>query len=253
MISTHRLIRSHNIGSASLTRLFTLCVVWLVSGCGPTPQDLQNQALQTAAHWFEQAAASQSTDTPPPTCHAFGLIKYTDASCQDMIDHAASLLPDTREIDSVKLLECYGQGAKEVCGEFAEIWFQAQDAQGTRIKEGMVLKRDDGTFRMYWYRSDTLFTELTRRSEIQDADSTQAQLALQQQRLKAVYTQLVERDPAIYRFPPCIDAQVRSSVMLGGLLAPSEVSGKELEERAKTCSLQLCLALVGRKVAPLCL
>jgi hypothetical protein len=117
----------------------------------------------------------------------------------------------------------------------------------------MVLKRDDGTFRMYWYRSDTLFTELTRRSEIQDADSTQAQLALQQQRLKAVYTQLVERDPAIYRFPPCIDAQVRSSVMLGGLLAPSEVSGQELEERAKTCSLQLCLALVGRKMAPLCL
>jgi hypothetical protein len=170
-----------------------------------------------------------------------------------MTEHAASLLPNTREIESVKLRECYGQGAKEVCGEFAEIWFRAQDAQGTEIQEGMVLKRDDGTFRMYWYRSDTLFTELTRRSEIQDADSTQAQLALQQQRLKAVYTQLVERDPAIYRFPPCIDAQVRSSVMLGGLLAPSEVSGKELEERAKTCSLQLCLALVGRKVAPLCL
>ena len=253
MIGTRRLIRSHNTGSASLTRLFTLCVVWLFSGCGPTPQDIQNQALQAAAQWFERANASQNTDSPPPICHAFGLIKFTDASCEDMTEHAASLLPNTREIESVKLRECYGQGAKEVCGEFAEIWFRAQDAQGTEIQEGMVLKRDDGTFQMYWYRSDTLFTELTRRSEIQDADSTQAQLALQQQRLKAVYTQLVERDPAIYSFPPCIDAQVRSSVMLGGLLAPSEVSGKELEERAKTCSLQLCLALVGRKVAPLCL
>ena len=81
-----------------------------------------------------------------------------------MTEHAASLLPNTREIESVKLRECYGQGAKEVCGEFAEIWFRAQDAQGTEIQEGMVLKRDDGTFRMYWYRSDTLFTELTRRS-----------------------------------------------------------------------------------------
>ena len=170
-----------------------------------------------------------------------------------MIDHAASLLPDTREIDSVKLLECYGQGAKEVCGEFAEIWFQAQDAQGTRIKEGMVLKRDDGTFRMYWYRSDTLFTELIHRSEAQDASSTQAQLALQQQRLQAVYTQLVERDPAVYQFPPCIDTQVRSPIMVGDPLKASQVSGALLETRAKSCQFSLCLALVGRKIAPLCM
>lgn len=170
-----------------------------------------------------------------------------------MIEHAASLLTDTREIDSVKLLECYGQGTKEVCGEFAEIRFRSQDSQGTEVQEGMVLKRDDGIFRMYWYRSDTLFTELARRSEAEEADSTQSRMALQQQRLQAVYTQLVERDPAIYRFPPCIDARVRSSVMLGGLMAPNEVTGQELEERAKGCSLELCLALVGKKVAPLCL
>ena len=253
MITARKLTCRPHIGSALLTRLCILFAVWLLSGCGPSPQDVQNQALQAAAHWFDQATASQSSGNQAPACHAFGLIKFPDASCEDMTEHAAKLIPETREVDSIDLLECFGQGAKEVCGEFAEIWFRSKNAQGTEIKEGMVLKQDDGVFRVYWYRSDTLFSELARRSEAEDADSLRAQLARQQQRLQAVYTQLVERDPAIYQFPPCIDAQVRSSVMLGDLLASDEVSAQELEERAQNCSLQLCLALVGKKVAPLCL
>ena len=117
----------------------------------------------------------------------------------------------------------------------------------------MVLKQDDGVFRGIGIGPIPCFRAGSRRSEAQDADSLRAQLARQQQRLQAVYTQLVERDPAIYQFPPCIDAQVRSSVMLGDLLASDEVSAQELEERAQNCSLQPCLALVGKKVAPLCL
>lgn len=253
MTAFHPLNGVRNGGSAQLTRVLIFSVVWVISGCGPTPQDLQTQALEAAGSWFDQATNSQTEDSPLPSCHAFGLLKFTDASCEDMVEHAAQLIPNTREIDSVALLECFGQGSKKVCGEFAEIRFQAQDSQGTQIREGMVLKRDDGVFRMYWYRSDTLFSELTRRSAAEEADSSRAQLALQQQRLQAVYTQLVERDPTIYRFPPCIDARVRSSVMLGELLIPTDVTGEELEERAKNCSLELCLALVGKKVAPLCL
>ena len=51
----------------------------------------------------------------------------------------------TRRIDSVRLLECFGQGNKE-CGEFAEIWFSTQNADGFSVREGMVLKRDNEAF-----------------------------------------------------------------------------------------------------------
>ena len=241
------------VGLASLTRLSLLFAAWALSACGPAPEEVQNQALAAAAKWLTQAAQSVNQSAAPPACHAFGLVSFPEVGCQDMIDHAGRLLPDTREIDRVSLPKCFGQGAKEVCGEFAEIWFRARDSKGASVTEGMVLKRDDGRFRMYWYRSDTLLAELSRREAAEDAESDAVQLAQQQQRLQAIYTQMVERDPSIYRFPPCIDAQVRSSVMLGDLLPPSQVSGSELENRALKCSAQVCLALVGRKVAPLCL
>ena len=88
-----------------------------------------------------------------------------------MIEHAARLDASTRRIDSVELLKCFGQGAKEVCGEFAEIWFNTQTMDGLDVKEGMVLKRDNEQFRLYWYRSDTLFTELNDRAEQQQAST----------------------------------------------------------------------------------
>ena len=95
-------------------------------------------------------------------------------------------------------MECFGQGSKEVCGEFAEIWFNTQTMDGVSVKEGMVLKRDNDEFRLYWYRSDTLFTELTDRAERQEAGTKSAQMAAKQEQLDAVYTQMVERDPKAF-------------------------------------------------------
>jgi hypothetical protein len=170
-----------------------------------------------------------------------------------MIEHAARLDASTRRVDSVRLQECFGTGAKEVCGDFAELWFTTQDPSGAAIKEGMVLKRDDDRFRVYWYRSDTLFTELTRQAERAKAQSTDQQAEEQRLRLQGAYTQMVERDPSIYQYPVCIDARVSRSVMQGDLMQQDQVSGAELDRRATACSAELCLTLVGQKVASLCL
>ena len=124
-----------------------------------------------------------------------------------MIEHAAALDAATRRIDSVRLLECFGR-ANKVCGDFAEIWFTTQNTEGASMREGMVLKRDNGAFRMYWYRSDTLFSAIADRAEREKASTSSAQMAEKQEKLDAVYTQIVERDPGVYTYAPCIDAQM---------------------------------------------
>lgn len=234
-------------------RLFTVGVPFILGACTPDPEVTRSQALETAWQWLDQAHASQDTKaTPLPTCHAFGLIKFTDASCDDMIEHAAALNPTTRRVDSVRLLECFGQGNKEVCGEFAEIWFNTQNASGVNVREGMVLKRDNDAFRMYWYRSDTLFTQIIDRAEREEAGTSSAQMAEKQEKLDAVYTQIVERDPGVYTYPACIDARVSSSGMIGGLIKQENVTAAELKRRAAQCSKEFCLALVGKRIAAMC-
>ena len=152
----------------------------------------------------------------------------------------------------MELLECFGQGIKEVCGEFAEIWFSTQNADGFSVREGMVLKRDNEAFRMYWYRSDTLFTQITERAEREEAETSSAQMAFRQEKLDAVYTQIVERDPGVYTYPACIDARVSSSGMIGGLIKQENVTTAELDRRAAQCSKEFCLALVGKRIAAIC-
>ncbi|MBL6814933.1 MAG: hypothetical protein ISQ65_06815 [Pseudomonadales bacterium] len=245
--------RLTSAGVSRRRRLFAAFLTVALSACAPDPGVIQSKALETAGQWFDQAHASQAAEAaPPPTCHAFGLIKFTDASCDDMIEHAAALDPKTRRIESVRLLECFGQGGKEVCGDFAEIWFNTQNADGVSVREGMVLKRDNDAFRMYWYRSDTLFTLIANRAAREEAGTTSAQMAEKQEKLDAVYTQIVERDPGVYTYPPCIDAQVTSAAMLGGLLSQEMVTATELDRRAEQCNKALCLALVGKRIAALC-
>ena len=234
-------------------RLFTVGLSFILGACTPDPEVTQSQALETAGRWLDQAHASQAAKAAArPNCHAFGLIKFTDASCDDMIEHAAALNPATRRIDSVRLLKCFGQGIKEVCGEFAEIWFNTQNADGVSVREGMVLKRDKDAFRMYWYRSDTLFTQITNRAEREEAETSSAKMAERQEKLDAVYTQIVEREPGVYSYPACIDVRVSSSSMIGGLIKQENVTAAELNRRATQCSKALCLALVGKRIAALC-
>lgn len=241
-------------GPTRPVRLTALFFIGLMAGCTADPEAIQAQALQAASQWFTQASAWQVEDSvEPPACHAFGLVKFPDADCTDMATHAGRLDNASRTIASVKLRDCFGQGSAEVCGEFAEIWFDSKTEDGVGIREGMVLKRDNEQFRMYWYRSDTLFTELTRQAERAEASTEVGRLAASQERLEAAYTQIVERDPGVYTYPPCIDARVSSAVMVGELMAMSNVTVQALDQRAEQCSKDLCLALVGKRIAALCL
>jgi hypothetical protein len=228
------------------TLLCTLGLALSLGGCGENDEALKTQGITALNDWFLAAA----TDNPP-SCHAFGLVKFYDASCADMYEHAAKIAPESRTITSSKLLKCYGQGAQELCGEFVEIWLTSMDTHGNTIQEGAVLKRDDGVFRLYWYRSDALFTTLTQRAESTDEDYERA-LKDNQTQLEAVYAEIVQRQPALYQFVMCTDASVSSSKLVGKPIAPKDISAADMTLRALQCPENFCLALVGKRIAPLC-
>ena len=252
MIRTQTSQPDNALVAALLPRILWLLCLPVFSAC-TDPQTLQSQALETAGQWFDEAKLSQLNDSQAPDCHAFGLVKFTDASCDEMVYHAGQLDAATRQIESVNLLECFGQGGKEVCGEFAEIWFNTETQDGIAIREGMVLKRDNEAYRVYWYRSDTLFTAIADRADRAEAQTTNGRLASKQAELEAAYTQIVERDPGVYTYPACIDARVSSSAIVGDLMVLSSVTTRAMESRASQCSVNLCIALVGKRIAALCL
>ena len=95
---------------------------------------------------------------------------------------------------------------------------------------------------------------LSRPIELSDArQAPTAQMAAKQEQLDAVYTQMVERDPSVYAYPPCIDARASRSAMIGELIAQRNVTGLELDRRAEQCAKGLCLTLVGKRIAALCI
>ena len=238
---------STTLSTLLCTLLCTLGLALCLGGCGEDDEAIKTQGITALNDWFLAAA----TDNPP-SCHAFGLVKFYDASCADMYEHAAKIAPESRTITSSKLLKCYGQGAQELCGEFVEIWLTSMDRRGNTIQEGAVLKRDDGVFRLYWYRSDALFTTLTQRAESADDQGYERTLEDKQTQLEAVYAEIVQRQPALYQFVMCTDASVSSSKLVGKPVAPKDISAADMASRALQCPENFCLALVGKRIAPLC-
>ena len=226
---------------------FTLSLVLALGGCSEDNEAIKTQGIKALNDWFLASA----TDNPP-SCHAFGLVKFYDASCADMYQHAAKIKPESRTITSSQLLKCFGQGAQELCGEFVEIWLNSMDTRGNPIQEGAVLKRDDGVFRLYWYRSDALFTTLTKRAENTSDDDNERVLEDKQSELEAIYAEIVQRQPALYQFVMCTDTSVSSSKLVGKPVHPQDISATDMASRAQQCPEIFCLALVGKRIAPLC-
>ena len=224
-----------------------ICCTLALSGCAENPETIKSQGVAALNQWF----ATSATDNPP-ACHAFGLVKFHDASCADMYQHAAKIKPESRKITSTRLLKCFGQGAQELCGEFVEIWLQSADDRGNQIQEGAVLKRDDGVFRLYWYRSDALFTTLEKRQEQGDEFNNQQAWEDKATALEAVYAEIVQREPALYQFVMCTDAEVSSSKLVGKPISPQNITAADMTLRAKQCPENFCLTLVGKRIAPLC-
>lgn len=236
---------SRKFRHALRTALCTLGLALTLGACGEGDEAIKTQGTTALNDWFSAAA----TDNPP-SCHAFGLVKFHDASCADMYEHAAQIEPGSRKITSSKLLQCYGQGRQRLCGEFVQIWLTARNTSGNTIQEGAVLKRDEGVFRLYWYRSDALFTTLIKRSE-GDKDDERA-LKDKRAQLEAVYAEIVQRQPALYQFVMCTDASVSSSKLVGKPVNPKDISATDMASRAQQCPEIFCLALVGKRIAPLC-
>ena len=232
----------------ALRRIFlALCLTQILGGCGEDNEAIKTQGIKALNDWFLASASDN-----PPSCHGFGLVKFYDASCADMYQHAAKIEPESRTITSSRLLKCFGQGAQELCGEFVEIWLNSMDTGGNPIQEGAVLKRDDGVFRLYWYRSDALFTTLTKRAENTSDDDNERVLEDKQSELEAIYAEIVQRQPALYQFVMCTDASVSSSKLVGKPVHPQDISATDMASRAQRCPEIFCLALVGKRIAPLC-
>lgn len=230
----------------------TLIALGLFGCAGPSDEKNKLAATQALVAWFDAAGAHAETGAAMPNCHLFGLTAFSDASCLDMVTHAAYVRPQTRNILEIKRLACFGEGPKEVCGDFMELRLSGEDHQDRSIQEVAVMKQDNGVYRLYWYRSDLLFTTLQQRAEEGELSLADRRSDAAEARLDAVYTQLVERDPGIYQFVPCLEGKVSTSTLAGALMEPDQVRSEALEERAESCPKRLCLTLVGRKVAALC-
>ena len=223
-----------------------LAACLLAGGCG----DAEKQTLADAERFLQQWL-NTSYEEQTASCHAFGLLMFTAASCADMQQHASLVAPQSRLRERIQTLECFGEGAQRVCGEFVEIWYQSQDRLGREIKEGAVVKRDDGIFRLYWYRSDLLFTTLANRAEA--AEQLNDRADHEHARVQAAYNELINSHAELYAYPPCLDdVKASSSTMIGSSFRLAAADPAEIDRRASACSTQLCFALIGQKVATLC-
>lgn len=198
---------------------------------------LTNAGLAYLTEWFQLAADGQRGDEH---CHAFGLLQHSDVTCAEMLDHASRIVASERTVTSTRFIECL----EDVCGEFLEIELAGVDKAGREITEIAVLKRDDGRFRLYWYRTTSLIESLT-------TSQTDASPTEDDQDQKA-YTRLTNEHAGLYQFPPCLDVRVSSSNMIGGLVQTSDIDIEDFESRSESCPDTFCLAFVGRKVAGIC-
>jgi len=223
-----RAIKKRRLASA----VFALAAL---AACGPNETDIANAGLSQLGDWFQIAASGQRGDEH---CHAFGLLKHAEATCADMLEHASRIDANERIVTSTRFIECL----ETVCGEFLEVELEGIDSTGRNVSEIAVLKRDNESFRLYWYRTDSLISALQpgEHNDTPEDDDRRA------------YTQLTNEHPSLYQFPQCLDVRVSSSNMVGALVRPSDIDTADFEIRTANCPDAFCIAFVGRKVAGVC-
>ncbi len=212
--------------------------LFLAAACTDQAALDRDAALAFLGDWFDQANAGAREES---LCHAFGVLKHPEFTCADMLEHAARVDPATRTIASISPMACFG----DVCGDFLQVEFDSRDPAGNEVSENAVLKRDEGRFRLYWYRSDTLLAEL--RASQPDPEEAEAKDPEQ-----VAYDQLVARYPALYSYPPCYGVRASSSNLRGKPTAIEAIDPAAVEARAAACGETFCFALVGSKIATLC-
>ncbi len=215
-----------------------MCAALLIAaatGCAESASTT-TQALRSANDWFARAASGARTEEE---CHGLGLLKHPQFTCAEYLDHASRVDAATREVQAIVERDAFGG----VQGTFYDITFNARDTAGNEIVETIVLKRDDGRSRVYWYRTDSLLALL--KSEARDpTDDVDPQ--------QAAYDEIVARYPSLYQYPPCYQVRPSSANLVGELTAKDAIDVQHVEILAQTCGATFCFALVGEKIATLC-
>ncbi len=217
----------------------------LCTGCAPAA-DPAEEALAYAEQWFGQAAAGARGEH---LCHALGLLKHAQFTCDELLEHAARIEPASRELTQARPRECMA----EVCGEFFELTFHSRERAGQNIAEReeaeeseeiVVLKKDNGQYRLYWYRSASLMALLTPRHH----NPAEAEKSPEQ----AAYDELTQRYPGLYSWPPCENVRVSSSNLMTDLMPRDNLNTAQMETLAAACGDHFCFGFIGNKVAAVC-
>ena len=169
------------------------------------------------------------------------MLKDKQFECDDYLAAAQGIDPASRAIQEIRELECF----EKVCGEFFEVRVTGTDNYGEHSEETVLLKRDDGVLKVYWYRSKLMLANIRRENErIEEASRSPMQ---------AAYGRLTEKYPALYQYPPCPDdLRASSSTLKGTPQREDELQSAAFEEWAQQCPDTFCLAMVGTKIAGLC-
>ena len=205
-----------------------------VASCAP-PEDPQADSLSYLASWFTEAANGTREDS---LCHGLGLLKHSDFTCSQMLDYAASVDPESRQVTHFSAKDCFAK----VCGAFYEIGFSGFDLSGNEVEETAVLKQDEGKLRVYWYRNNMMYSG-QQTGEEQKEEKAPEQIA---------YDALTAQHPSLYAYPPCYGIRTSSNNLAGELFKLEVADVSQIEGWAKACPEVFCFALVGQKIAPLC-
>lgn len=225
----------HTVWRCSLSRnTLSLCLGALLVGCAPQV-DTQAESLAFAAQWFKQATAGAQDEN---LCHGLGLLKNPQFSCAEMLGYAARVDLAERSVSHFKPHDCF----QTVCGTFFEAGFSGHDLAGNEVEETIVLKQDEGQYRVYWYRSNLMFADPSN-SAPQEEQKAPEQVA---------YDALTALFPTLYEYPPCYSVRPSSSNLAGALFAREAADVAQIKQWANACPETFCFALVGQKIAPLC-
>ncbi len=203
-------------------------------GCQPPP-DPQAESLAYLANWFQQADQGSRDEN---LCHGLGLLKHAQFTCAQMLEAAAKIDPNERQIGRFRAHDCF----HSVCGTFYELEFTGLDKLGNEVSETAVLKQDEGNLKLYWYRSIGMLRAMAA-SEPDEEEKAPEQIA---------YDALTAQFPSLYEYPPCYGARPSSTTLVGDLFHIKDANVTQIETWAAGCPETFCFALVGQKIAPLC-
>ncbi len=220
-------------------------MVLSVSGCVDDRSSFESQSQVFLADWFDNATllahSGVNLGTPQDApCHGLGLLKHAEYSCSDMLSNAAQVDPSSRTLQSVLAIDCFA----DVCGDFMQSTFASLDIAGNEIHETVLVKRDQGQLRMYWYRTDAMLAALRQKNHRNQDDGKDP--------LHVAYAEVVARYPSLYEFPPCHGIRVTSTNLAGTLVRKDAIDVASMQAMASSCGELFCFGLVGDKIAPMC-